>query len=487
MQKLRDFITAKRLYLLSVIMGGGAVLAWMLLTVSEHAISSMSGAGFLVVVLELVYFVSLAANVCLAAGAGLRLFGAKERTIPMIATFAVGIMGTLALLFNLRLVGLGFALLGGDYMAIIGAAMSLQAMAAALYFLYFAIILQVALAGYNIYNLLQLKKGKMPHQMGAPAPRFDPMTGQPIVTATQAAGGVATAAPPAVAAPGQTAQKLRAFVGSKKGKVTLGCIGGGILLLVAGGILLSVLTRTKLDLVSGVEVTFNNESGAGTAYVSKQNIDYDLNDAAVGIFVGSVTYQIEPSEGLANGDKVTVKAVYSKETAKKAKIKVTKDTRTFKVEGLTERYGDVADLPDEVIETSDAKSEKLIKNSYDSISYAGDFAYDKDKELVGYEKVAQYLMKGEPGGYDSDVYVALYKVTVKGQKKNGYGSSATYEDLQGDFYYYTEMSGIDSDFDPDDAYVYGTYFGSWDKIETQEQAEAEIEEEYDDYTIVKGA
>ena len=30
MQKLRDFITAKRLYLLSVIMGGGAVLAWLL-------------------------------------------------------------------------------------------------------------------------------------------------------------------------------------------------------------------------------------------------------------------------------------------------------------------------------------------------------------------------------------------------------------------------------------------------------------------------
>ena len=73
-------------------------------------------------------------------------------------------------------------------------------------------------------------------------------------------------------------------------------------------------------------------------YLDRANVDYDYNDSDVANFVSSVSYQFEPSDGLKNGDKVVVRAVYSKETAKRMHIKIKEDVREIEITGLTERY-----------------------------------------------------------------------------------------------------------------------------------------------------
>ena len=54
-------------------------------------------------------------------------------------------------------------------------------------------------------------------------------------------------------------------------------------------------------------------------------------------FMKTVSYTIEPSTGLSNGDTVTVRAIVSDETAKSMHINVKGQEKNFEVSGLEEK------------------------------------------------------------------------------------------------------------------------------------------------------
>lgn len=64
-----------------------------------------------------------------------------------------------------------------------------------------------------------------------------------------------------------------------------------------------------------------------------------------------------------NGDEVTVRAVYSKETAKKLKIKVINDSKEFTIEGLSESYENTESI-------DEATLEKLKADAKESVQWA---------------------------------------------------------------------------------------------------------------------
>ena len=98
---------------------------------------------------------------------------------------------------------------------------------------------------------------------------------------------------------------------------------------------------TKVDLFAmdpGITVDGYSGSGYLENYIDEYSGDY-VGDATFGFsFFDAITYTPDITEGLSNGDVVTITANYDKELAKKGKVKVIEDSKKYEVTGLKERY-----------------------------------------------------------------------------------------------------------------------------------------------------
>ena len=97
--------------------------------------------------------------------------------------------------------------------------------------------------------------------------------------------------------------------------------------------------KTEIDLSKNMEVSFGDQftvNGNGSFSIRNNDIDYDANEPQIQSFLDTLSYDYSPKNNLKNGDEVTVRVNYSKEIAKKLKLKVVGGTRKFIVEGLVE-------------------------------------------------------------------------------------------------------------------------------------------------------
>lgn len=122
---------------------------------------------------------------------------------------------------------------------------------------------------------------------------------------------------------------------------------GALLLLLAGT--MTGCGKTKIDVMEDLEVSFSGVDGYGTAAITNK---YDWEEEALEAIGGdpedvsllgdmmkiesAVSFEISPSEGLSNGDKVTVKTSVDNEKVKKYKIAFKTGEKEFTVEGLRE-------------------------------------------------------------------------------------------------------------------------------------------------------
>lgn len=140
--------------------------------------------------------------------------------------------------------------------------------------------------------------------------------------------------------------------------------------LATGMILAGLLTgcgSKGVDLVEGISLDESGFDGHGQVYVTSKGfadrianeMELDYNDMNQLAFLSGIDYKIQDEKHTYNnGDTVTVKATYDENAAKKAGVKVTKDTIELKVKNLWKVYKKKSDYPDGFVDKFNEKTEK---------------------------------------------------------------------------------------------------------------------------------
>lgn len=119
-----------------------------------------------------------------------------------------------------------------------------------------------------------------------------------------------------------------------------------VLLLLAAGVFAGwklLFNRTTVNLTHNItakDLTLDGYDGEAFVFYDEEALrdraDYPRGNEKAEEFMQTVSYFAEPSMGLSNGDTVTIRAIYSEETAKSLQIDVKGVEKELKVEGLEE-------------------------------------------------------------------------------------------------------------------------------------------------------
>lgn len=151
----------------------------------------------------------------------------------------------------------------------------------------------------------------------------------------------------------------------------------------------------------------NGYAYMGAIDYDEEDEDYDdadepsKEDLAMSEFAGSVEYSFDKSNKLSNGDKVTVTAKYDKELAKKAKIKIKDDKKSFTVSGLKERFKkDGSDIPKKDVE----QAKSYCQNRVNSWAKDSDYTFGELKNIRFVSQKAAYIPSEGDQDTDGDFY-----------------------------------------------------------------------------------
>lgn len=233
-----------------------------------------------------------------------------------------------------------------------------------------------------------------------------------------------------------TKEKAIAFLKTKNGKMILGAVIVVVLAFVGYKIWDTFFNKTVIDAFANMTVSYDGYDGAGEAYVDESDIDYDMTNAQLAQFVGDISFDIENNGELSNGDKVTVTAVYSKETAKQLKVVLKEESKQFDVSGLIVKYQSASEIDKTLYQKAyDAALQESTNSSY----------YDTDSKRTFYKS---YYIKENTENIE---YQRNYLVFVFKETYQGYDYS-THQDVEKTryMYYYTNF---DSSYDSDDEYM----------------------------------
>lgn len=266
--------------------------------------------------------------------------------------------------------------------------------------------------------------------------------------------------------------KIKDFIKTKNGKITLGVIIAVIIVFGGYKIYDKFFNYTSIDLTSDITIKFDGKDGKGYISDFDYKIDYDKSNDKLVNFVDSVYPDYEYSSDLSNGDDVVIKMKYSKETAKANNIKVTSDSKTFKVKGLIESYKKASDLPKKLISTLETEAADEIKDKYtDRSSYTYKTEFD-----------SLWFAKAGKSSFD-DQAIAVYKLD------STYTSSFSGEQTTETSYVISYVDDVDSGYlkDSDKHYWYTThlYDSAYNRLNDPSGIEDALRNKFDDYTLEK--
>lgn len=249
-----------------------------------------------------------------------------------------------------------------------------------------------------------------------------------------------------------TKEKAIAFLKTKNGKMILGAVIVVVLAFVGYKIWDTFFNKTVIDAFANMTVSYDGYDGAGEAYIDESDIDYDMTNAQLAQFVGDISFDIENNGELSNGDKVTVTAVYSKETAKQLKVVLKEESKQFDVSGLIVKYQSASEIDKTLYQKAyDTALQESTNSSY----------YDTDSKRTFYKS---YYIKENTENIE---YQRNYLVFVFKETYQGYDYS-THQDVEKTryMYYYTNF---DSSYDSDDEYMGESrlYNDSFDYVENE--------------------
>ncbi len=237
-----------------------------------------------------------------------------------------------------------------------------------------------------------------------------------------------------------TKEKAVAFFKTKNGKIVIGVIGAIVIAFGGYKIWDTFFNKTVIDAFMNVTVSFDGYNTKGEAHVENAGIDYDMTNEDLAQFVGGISFEVENNGTLSNGDQVTVKAVYSKETAKQLKVVLKEETKQFDVSGLTVKYQSASEI-----------DQALYKQAYNkAIEETKDVsAFNEDTKETFYKA---YYVKAQE---EQLSYQINYLVFVFDETYQSYDFTKN-QDVEKKRYacYYTEF---DSSYNPDEVYMTHSY------------------------------
>lgn len=190
---------------------------------------------------------------------------------------------------------------------------------------------------------------------------------------------------------------------NRKVKVLSSALTGTMML----GLLTGCQSSQQVDLTQGLVMNFEGYDGYGYVDIDKsdsrnaltKHVDYNADDYNQYAFWNCLDYEVvDEKDDYENGDKVTVRVTYNEDLAKKAKVKVSKDTKEFKVKGLKKVYREASDFKDDYIDDFKTAADTEF---VDSLSY-----YDYDGHAVTeYKKLGTFVYYDEFKDLASDSHV----------------------------------------------------------------------------------
>ena len=184
-----------------------------------------------------------------------------------------------------------------------------------------------------------------------------------------------------------------------------------ILLLLIGVYYYFFFHIIKVDMNTIMQLSFEGESGNATAYVTTVDNYYNQR---IQPFFDSLTYTVEPSTQLKNGDQVTVTLHYDQEQASKYHIEVSSTTETLVVDGLAERYKDIEEIPETFISQLNSQGNTYIEKNRQAI-LESTFSHFKKKTVVyqSHNLLHRAFLKAEQIEH-KDKIVEVYEIYASG-------------------------------------------------------------------------
>lgn len=257
---------------------------------------------------------------------------------------------------------------------------------------------------------------------------------------------------------------LKEYVKTEKGKknaiIVAGVCGALVICLLGTGVY-NVVKKTPVNLMTACKVDFEGYDGGG--YVNSDynygcEPDYDKTNSDVSTFMDTVSYSIDKSESLSNGDKVTITAKYSEETAKSLKLKVTESTKTFRVKGLTKVYKNWSDIPKKTRKVIEEKTKNKIEKK--AKKYSAHYFDEETITINSINNVATYYAYDKSYGAGNAVFV--YKVDLTDKYDDGTDNVT--------LYYYMDVS-VDGNFKTTNPNYFNGYIYDYEKDEDESETD----------------
>jgi hypothetical protein len=154
-------------------------------------------------------------------------------------------------------------------------------------------------------------------------------------------------------------------------------------------------SNSAVDLTKNVKISFKGLNGAGSVDELKKNLPDAGSDARLKDFYDSISFEVEPNSYLENGQKIKVKAEYSRARAQELGIRISNDVKYVTVSGLEKRL-EKKDITPEMLKLAQEKTLHKLR----------DVRYVKNPVLT-----STYLVNSDN---DGDYIVTVYKETDDG-------------------------------------------------------------------------
>lgn len=222
-------------------------------------------------------------------------------------------------------------------------------------------------------------------------------------------------------------------------------IGIGILVLLIGigGFTIwdKYLHRIDVDVLKNVKLEYDGISGDAEADIASNRLSYKGDDEEIKDFLNNdIHYELSKDTEVANGDTITVTALYNKDKADDLKLNLKDTKKKIKVSGLEHSFDKASDIPSEMLSRLRNDADTKIKSDYE------------DDDYVTYKitYINSWFVKNE-NSYNGDDYVACYKIDKT--EKDYWDGSTTHSN----YFAYSYVTGLTSAYTSDDASWYASY------------------------------
>lgn len=188
--------------------------------------------------------------------------------------------------------------------------------------------------------------------------------------------------------------------------------------------------ENNLDLMSGVSFNFAGESGSGYITNFDNDVTYDRDNDHMQDFMNHVRFDYDHRRNLSNGDEVTITARYSHALAKKYKIHVMRNSKSYKVSGLVYRFVNGKKIKKSIRKAIEKDADAAFKNYFE----------EKRGNNPGYSYVRHsYWFGKNRDAQTGDYAVGVYRVTYRYSKLSSLSDNVNY-------YMYCYVGGVNSNY-----------------------------------------